>query len=105
MPLSFAITLLASTMSADAQRRPALLQPAVLNIGHICDWNRRCMRKQQQAMRRALDYANKHRPPVWKVQMCNRNASRRWSRVDWVGFNNCIRNASLRPAPVPKRGR
>lgn len=103
MQLSFAIAFLASTMSADTSDRPALQQPAVLNIGHICRWDRRCMKKQQQAMRRALSYVNKRRPPVWKVQLCNRNASRRRSRVDWVGFNNCIRNPSLPPAAARKR--
>lgn len=100
MQLSFAIAFVASTLSANTPNPPALLQPAVLNIGHICRWDRGCMKKQQQAMRRALSYVNKRRPPVWKVQLCNRNASRRRSRVDWIGFNNCIRNPSLRPAPA-----
>jgi hypothetical protein len=49
-------------------------------------------------MARALTFVRKQRPPVWRVQLCNRNASRGRNRVDWVGFDNCIRNAALRPA-------
>jgi hypothetical protein len=36
------------------------------------------------------------KPPVWKIQVCNRNASRNGTRKDWVGFNRCIRNPAIR---------
>lgn len=56
------------------------------------------MSAQQRAMKRALGYVRSQRPPLWKVHQCNRNAARGRSRVDWVGFDNCIRNPMLRPA-------
>ena len=106
MTLSVAVALLTLTSSADVARNPAILmKPAVLNIGHVCSWQPRCMKKQEQSMQRALKYVRKYRPPAWKIQLCNRNASRRRSRVDWIGFDNCIRNPSLRPPATRKRRR
>ena len=82
---------------------PPIRNPALLNIGFVCHWQKRCMERQQRAMKRALAYVKKHRPPLWKVQECNRNASRRRNRVDWIGYNNCIRNPTLRYYGPPKR--
>lgn len=82
--------------------RPLLRNPALLNIGLVCQWQTRCMKRQQQAMRRSLKFVRKAKPPAWKVQLCNGNASRRHMRVDWLGFRNCIRNPALQP-PVPAR--
>ena len=70
-----------------------------LNIGLTCQWQERCIARQQRAMKRALKYVDKYDPPAWRIQLCNRNASRKRNRVDWVGFENCVRNAALRPAP------
>jgi hypothetical protein len=42
-------------------------------------------------------------PPNWKVQLCNRNASRGRDRVDWIGFERCIRNPKLKKPS--RRGR
>ena len=89
---------------------PPLRDPVFLNIGFVCKWQERCMQRQQRAMRRALFFVKKHRPPDWKVQLCNRNASRRSGRiergrVDWIGYYNCIRNPSLRRPPVIARRR
>jgi hypothetical protein len=72
-----------------------LHDPVALNIGVNCQWNSGCMAKQRAAMKRALHYVDGHRPPRWRVELCNRNAARGGYRVDWVGFDNCIRNASL----------
>ncbi len=84
--------------AADARRANAPLQnPALLNIGFVCRWNSACMNKQQRAMNRALAYVRKYRPATWKIHRCNRNASRQRGRVDWIGFNNCIRNPAVRP--------
>jgi hypothetical protein len=81
-----------------ARGEPApLFNPARLNIGLACQWQARCMSEQEHAMDHALKYVRKYRPAVWKVELCNRNASRNRSRVDWTGFNNCIRNSTLRP--------
>ena len=91
--------------AADARSTPPLRNPALLNIGFVCHWQPRCIRKQQGEMKRALRYVKKHSLPAWKVQLCNRNSSRNGTRKDWVGFNNCIRNPALRPPPPPKRKR
>src|SRR4051812_2641645 len=80
-----------------AQARVPLYDSIGLNIGINCRWQRSCIRDQQRAMKRALGYVRNQQPPVWRVQLCNRNASRGRNRVDWVGFDNCIRNAALRP--------
>jgi hypothetical protein len=85
-----------------AARRPAPLRDSVsLNIGINCQWRQRCMTQQQKAMQRALGFVRTQRLPPWRVQLCNRNASRGRNRVDWIGFDNCIRNAALRPPPRP----
>jgi hypothetical protein len=88
--------------AGEARSRVPLRDPVLLNIGFVCQWQQRCMANQQMAMQRALKYIAKHRPPSWRVQMCNRNASRRGTRKDWIGFDNCLRNAALRPPP-PRR--
>ena len=90
--------------AAAPAKSPPLRNPALLNIGFVCRWEARCMKRQQHAMGRALKYVRKENPPAWKVQLCNRNAGRNGTRVDWIGYNNCIRNESLRP-PVRKRRR
>ncbi|MBA3527396.1 MAG: hypothetical protein M3438_04175 [Pseudomonadota bacterium] len=103
MEPGLAFAFLAMALGGQAPRNPALLmRPAILNIGHVCRWDSRCMRKQEQAMNRSVKFVRKYRPPGWKVQLCNRNASRGRLRVDWIGFGNCIRNPNLRP-PVRKR--
>lgn len=83
-----------------AQARVPLYDSIGLNIGINCRWQQKCIREQQRAMKRALAFVRKQQPPVWRVQLCNRNARRGLNRVDWVGFDNCIRNAALRPAPA-----
>jgi hypothetical protein len=100
------IALCPAAASADA--RPPIRDGVALNIGLNCQWQKSCMARQERAMKRALDFVKKKRPAAWRIQTCNRNASRGRYRVDWVGFDNCIRNASLRPAPqrvIGKRNR
>lgn len=103
--LRLALVMLAlSPGAADGRSvRAPLRDPAFLNIGFVCRWNSQCMTKQQRAMNRALAYVKKYRPPAWKIQRCNRNASRQRGRVDWIGFNNCIRNPLVRPLPRTRR--
>jgi hypothetical protein len=84
---------------AAAASRPPLYDPVSLNTGLSCQWQKKCVQQQQRAMKRALAYVKRKSPPSWRIHLCNRNASRRSGRVDWVGFNNCIRNAALRPPP------
>lgn len=91
--------------SAGADARvapPPLYDPVLLNIGMVCRWDNRCIERQKSAMKRALKYVAKMRPASWRVQLCNRNAARGRLRVDWIGYDNCIRNAALRPQP-PRR--
>jgi len=90
--------------AAEARDKPPPLKnPALLNIGFVCHWQSHCIKKQERAMQRALKYVRKNQLPAWKMQLCNRNASRNGTRKDWVGFNNCVRNAALRPPPRSRR--
>jgi len=92
--------------SASVARTPVLYDPTTLNIGVNCQWQARCMGQQRAAMKRALAFVQRYRPPQWRMQLCNRNANRGGNRVDWIGFDHCIRNAGLRRAsPVAKRKR
>ena len=77
---------------------------AALNIGINCQWQMRCMSAQRHAMKHSLKYVAKYRPPPSRLAQCNRNASRErgGTRVDWVGFNNCVRNAAIVYIPPPQ---
>ena len=88
-----------AAMAAEA-RAPLIRNPTLLNIGFICRWHNACMDRQERAMEKALAYVRKHDVPAWKIQLCNRNASKGRSRVDWVGYNNCVRNSKLK---APRR--
>ena len=83
--------------------RPILYDPVSLNIGVVCQWQARCMTRQRSAMKRALDFVARRHPPHWRVQLCNRNAGRTGYRVDWIGFDNCIRNPALTSPRSKKR--
>ena len=95
--------------SARAEARsnspPPLYDPVFLNIGFVCRWEARCMDRQDDAMRRSLKFVRTKNPPAWRVQLCNRNAGRKGQRVDWVGFEHCIRNEVLQPQPSGIRRR
>jgi hypothetical protein len=88
---------------SQARAKPPLNDPVALNIGFVCQWQPRCMSQQKKSMKRSLKTVRKEQPPTWRIEMCNRNAARNRYRVDWVGFENCIRNVDLRPAPIPAR--
>jgi hypothetical protein len=95
-----ALALLAFGSAAAAAGRHALLNdPVALNIGVNCQWQSRCMALQRAAMNAALSYVARHRPGRAQIQLCNRNARRGGNRVDWIGYEHCIRNPAL------KRGR
>jgi hypothetical protein len=51
---------------------------------------------QRAAMTRALTYVRTRRPPHLQVQLCNRNARRGGNRVDWIGYDHCIRNPAMK---------
>jgi hypothetical protein len=67
-----------------------------LNIGVNCQWSARCMAEQRRAMFRALAYVRTRHAARPLIHLCNRNAARARSRVDWVGFDHCIHNTRLR---------
>jgi hypothetical protein len=101
-----AAALAAILLSASAARTAVLHDPVALNIGVNCQWQPRCMAQQRKAMKRSLSLVAKTRPPRWRIQLCNRNAGRGGNRVDWIGFDHCIRNSGLRPAaPISRRKR
>jgi len=106
--LAAALTLAAMAATRAESRSsapPPLYDPVFLNIGFVCRWEPRCMDRQDDARKDALSYVRKRNPPAWRVQLCNRNAGRRGDRVDWIGFNHCIRNATLTQPPRRQRPR
>ena len=74
-----------------------LYDPVALNVGIGCRWQQACERRQLDAMAHARSYLAAAKPPLWRIHLCNRNARRGTARVDWIGFDNCIRNPKLRP--------
>ena len=97
--MMFATRLLAcaAALALIAGAQPAraaapLYDPVILNIGINCQWQPRCQRQQRNAMTGASRFIAANHPPLWKIHLCNRNARRSVERVDWVGFNRCIRN-------------
>jgi hypothetical protein len=82
-----------------------LYDPVVLNIGINCQWQKSCEQRQRSAMTHAAQFIAETHPPLWRIHLCNRNARRGPARVDWVGFNGCIRNSNLAPPPHRRRHR
>ena len=101
--LTAAIGIIWLPAASNAARRPPLHDPVALNIGINCQWERGCMSRQRGAMKKALAYVARTNPPQWRVQLCNRNAGKSGTRLDWVGFDHCIRNQALRPPRVSPR--
>jgi hypothetical protein len=96
--LGVMLLVLSLPAAAAVQRHAPLYDSVKLNIGLNCRWEQKCIAQQTRAMNKALAYVRAHHPAQARIHLCNRNASRSRSRVDWVGFNNCIRNSSLRSA-------
>jgi len=90
-------------MSNEGHAAAPLYDAVALNIGLNCQWQQRCIARQRHAMNAARKYLAKYDPPLWRIHLCNRNAAKSAQRIDWVGFNNCIRNLSLRQPPSPAR--
>jgi len=98
MGRTFAFAALALIASqAQAFMLAPLYDPVALNVGISCQWQRSCERRQLDAMARARFFVASARPPVWRIHLCNKNARRGTARVDWIGFDNCIRNPRFRP--------
>jgi len=93
-----ALLLSSGSGAAASQARAPLFDSVRLNIGLNCRWERRCIAAQTSAMDSALNYVRASHPPQKRIHICNRNASRGRYRVDWIGFDNCIRNAGVHRA-------
>jgi hypothetical protein len=85
-----------------ARAAAPLYDPVMLNIGISCQWQQRCQHQQRDAMHDAAKFIAAKHPPLWKIHLCNRNAGRGTARVDWIGFNHCIRNYDVGGAPRPR---
>jgi hypothetical protein len=90
------------TSPVESHALAPLYDPVVLNVGINCQWQRSCERRQLNAMNDSRRYIAREHPPLWRIHLCNRNAARSAARIDWVGFNSCIRNLGLR-APRARR--
>ena len=96
LPIVGVAIAIAAAGTAVEAKTPPLRDPAFLHIGFVCQWQERCIQNQRAAMNSALAYVRVVDPPDWKVQLCNRNASRGRDRVDWIGYERCIRNPKLK---------
>jgi hypothetical protein len=104
MGAKVALALLAlSGAGSEARALAPLYDPVALNIGINCQWQQSCERRQRRAMTNAAQYIAATHPPLWQIHLCNRNARRGPARVDWVGFNGCIRNPGLSPPARHRR--
>ena len=100
--LPLAAVLLLGEAAPSASRAP-LQDRVALNIGINCRWEQQCIRSQQFGMRGAAQYIERYDPPLWRIHQCKRNAWRKGNRLDWTGFNNCVRNAAFRYQPPARR--
>ena len=96
-----ALALLAA--GSAGQATAPIYDPVALNIGINCQWQQKCEKRQHKAMRDAAKYIAAKHPPLSKIHLCNRNARRGTARVDWVGFNACVRNTRLTAPPSSRR--
>lgn len=96
------ITALAVGGTSAAHAAAPIFDPVALNIGLNCKWQPRCISMQQRAMKRGIGFVRKKHPAAWRIHQCNRNAARGRYRVDWIGFDNCIRNPGLQVTPLPR---
>jgi hypothetical protein len=104
MGARFALAALALLAAAsEAGGTAPLYDPVTLNIGINCQWQQACQRRHVKALRSAQKFIAAKHPPLWKIHLCNRNARRTASNIDWVGFNACIRNAHLTRPPARRR--
>jgi hypothetical protein len=103
LPLVGVAIAIAVAGTAAEAKTPPLRDPAFLNTGFVCRWQERCMVRQRAAMNSTLAYVRAVKPPSWKIELCNRNASRGRDRVDWVGFEHCIRNPKLKKPASQRR--
>ncbi len=91
----------AAAAASPARATAPIYDPVALNIGISCQWQASCERRQRKALRDARRFIAATNPPTSKIHLCNRNARRGAARLDWVGFNACIRNS--KPSPTRRR--
>ena len=100
--VGFAALALVAAASEGRAMAP-LYDPVALNIGINCQWQPQCQSKQHKAMSDAAKFIAAKHPPLSQIHLCNRNARRGTARVDWVGFNSCIRNSIIKDAVKGRR--
>jgi hypothetical protein len=91
--------------ASEARATAPIYDPVALNIGINCQWQQACQRRHTKALKSAQRFIAAKHPPLWKIHLCNRNARRSTSNIDWVGFNDCIRNPHLTRPPARHRRR
>lgn len=90
------LLLIVCVVPVQARERPKPpIKDSTVRIGLLCRWETTCVQRQRHAMAAALQFVRKKAPPRQKIHVCNRNSSRGTDRVDWIGFNNCIRNPRI----------
>ena len=106
LPLVGVAMAIVAAGTAASAKTPPLRDPVFLNIGFVCQWENGCIEKQKRAMKKALAYTKKYDPPDWKIHLCNRRAvQRRSGRIDWISYNNCIRNPDVQRSTVSRSSR
>jgi len=106
LPIVGVAMVIASTATAAEAKTPPLRDPVFLNIGFVCQWQDDCIEKQKRAMKKAIAFTKKYKPPSWKIHLCNRRAvQRRSGRVDWISYNNCIRSPAVQPSAASRANR
>ena len=93
------------SVAPEVRAMAPIYDPMTLNIGINCQWQPHCQRQQTKAMSDARKFIATYDVPLWRIHVCNKNARRGPARLDWVGFNSCIRNPQLVPPPTTKRRR
>lgn len=105
LPIVGVAILIAAASAAEA-KLPPLRDPVFLNIGFVCQWQDECIEKQKRAMKKSIAYTKKYNPPSWKIHLCNRRAvQRRSGRIDWISYNNCIRNPEVQRSTATRTNR
>ena len=106
LPVVGVAILIAAAGTAVQAKTPPLHDPVFLNIGFVCQWQESCIQRQQRAMKKALAYTRRFKPPDWKIHLCNRRAvQRRSGRVDWISYSNCIRNPAVQRSSASRSNR
>lgn len=101
--LSLAALLLHSVYLGKPRDPPPIHNPAFLNIGQVCKWESRCIKKQRQAMNRALKYVQRHRSHRGKFDCAT--ATHLEAAREKTGSDSTIVSEIQNSGPQVSRGR